>query len=42
MVADFPMRTYGVNQEIRFVEGIWLQRKNRQIREKNWEKTYFS
>ena len=27
----FCMRTYGVNQEFRFVEGIWLGRKSRQI-----------
>ena len=37
------MRTYGVNQVFRFVEGIWLHRKSRQIREKkNSEKTYFT
>ena len=29
---DFTMRTYGVNQAFRFVEGIWLDRKSRQIR----------
>ena len=34
MVAHFPMRTYGVNQAFRFVEGIWLHRKSRQIRKK--------
>ena len=32
MVARFTKRTYGVNKEFRFVEGIWLQRKSRQIR----------
>ena len=32
MVAHFTMRTYGVNQEFRFAEGIWLHRKSRQIR----------
>ena len=32
MVAHFTMRTHGVNQAFRFVEGIWLQRKSRQIR----------
>ena len=32
MVADSTMRTYGVNQEYRFVGGIWLHRKSRQIR----------
>ena len=26
------MRTHGVNQAFRFVEGIWLNRKSRQIR----------
>ena len=31
MVAQNTMRTYGVNHVIRFVEGIWLQRKSRQI-----------
>ena len=31
MVANFTMRTYGVNQEIRFAEGIWLGRKSGQI-----------
>ena len=28
----FSMRTYGVNQEFRFAEGVWLHRKGRQIR----------
>ena len=32
MVAHFTMRTQGVNQAFRFVEGLWLHRKNRQIR----------
>ena len=32
MVGHFNMRTYGVNQEFRFVEGIRLHRKSRQIR----------
>ena len=32
MVAHFIMRTYGINQESRFVEGIWLDRKSHQIR----------
>ena len=32
MVAHFTMRAYGVNQAFRFVEGIWLHRKSRQIR----------
>ena len=30
-VAYFTMRTYGVNQDFRFAEGIWLHRKSRQI-----------
>ena len=32
MVAQFAMRTYGVNQAFRLVEGIWLHRKGRQVR----------
>ena len=32
MVAHFTMRTYGVNQAFRLVEGIWLHRNSRQIR----------
>ena len=32
MVAHFTMRTHGVNQEIRFAEGIWLRRKSGHIR----------
>ena len=32
MVAHFVMHPYGVNQEFRFVEGIWLHRNSRQIR----------
>ena len=32
MVANFTKRTYGVNQTLRFVEGIiWLNRTNRKI-----------
>ena len=31
MVAHLTMRTHGVNQAFRFVEGIWLHRKGRQI-----------
>ena len=27
MVVHFTMRTYGVNKELRFVEGIWLHKK---------------
>ena len=29
----FDMRTHGVNQAFRFVEGFWLHRKSRQIRQ---------
>ena len=32
MVAHLTMRTHGVNQAFRFVDGIWLHRKSRQIR----------
>ena len=32
MVAHFTMRTQGVNQAFRFVGGVWLHRKSRQIR----------
>ena len=32
MVGHFTMRTHGVNKAFRFVEGIWLHRKSRQIR----------
>ena len=32
MVDHFPMRTYRVNQEFRFIEGIWLHRQSCQIR----------
>ena len=35
MVAHFTMRTDGVNQASRFVEGIWLHRKSRQIQDEN-------
>ena len=31
MVAHFTLRTYVVNQEFRFVEGIWLHRQSRQV-----------
>ena len=31
MVAQNTVRTYGINQAIRFVEGIWLHHKNHQI-----------
>ena len=31
MVAHLTLRTHGVNQAFRFVEGIWLHRKIRQI-----------
>ena len=41
MVAHFTMRTYGVNQEIRFDEGIWLHRKSGQIRFFFSENTFF-
>ena len=34
MVAHFTMRTHGVNQAFRFVEGIWLHRKSHEIRKK--------
>ena len=34
MVAHFTMRTYELNQAFRFVEGIWIHRKSRQIRKK--------
>ena len=30
--AHFTMRTHGVNQAFRFVEGIWLHRKSHRIR----------
>ena len=42
MVAHFIMRTYGVNQAIRFVEDIWLHVNSRQIRFFFSEKTYFA
>ena len=31
MIAHLTMRTHGVNQAFRFVEGIWLHRKSLQI-----------
>ena len=34
MVAHFPMRSYGENQAIRFVEGICAYRKSREPRKK--------
>ena len=40
--AHFIMRTYGVNETFRFVEGILLYQKNRQIREKKSKQTYFT
>ena len=40
MVAHFIV--YGENQAFRFFEGIWLQRKSRQIRFFFSEKTYFT
>ena len=43
MIAHFTMRMYGVNQEFRFVEDIWLHRKSCQIRgKKKSKKTYFT
>ena len=41
MVAQNTVRTYGVNQVFRFVKGIRLLRKYRQIRLFS-EKTYFT
>ena len=32
MVAHFTIRTHGVNEAFRFVEGIWLHRKIYQTR----------
>ena len=32
MVVHFTMRTYGVNQVFRIVEGIWINRNSHQIR----------
>ena len=32
MVSLFTMRTQGVNQAFRFIEGIWLHQKSCQIR----------
>ena len=31
MVAHFTVRTHGVNQAFRLVEGIWLHRTSHQI-----------
>mgnify|MGYP007015541833 CR=1 FL=1 len=41
MVSHLTMRIYGVNQAFRFVEGIWLHQKSRQIREKKIGKDLF-
>ena len=41
MVAHFTMRIFGLNQVFRFIEGIGLHRKTRQIRKKS-EKPYFA
>ena len=42
MVAHFTLRTYGVNQEFRFAEGIWLHRKSRRIPFYFRKKTFFT
>ena len=39
MIPHFTMRTYGVNQKFRFVEGIWSHRKGHQIRTFSGKKT---
>ena len=41
MVAHFTMRTHGVNQAFRFVEGIWLHRESHQMRFFLRKKTFF-
>ena len=41
MVVQFTMRTHGLNQAFRFVEGIRLHRKSRQIRKKTIRKRSF-
>ena len=41
MVAHFTMRTHGVNQAFRFVEGIWLHRESHQMRFFHRKKTFF-
>ena len=41
MLAHNKVRENRVNQVFRFVEGIWLHRKSRQIREET-EKAYFT
>jgi len=41
MVAHFTMRRYGGKQGFRFVEGIWLNRKSRQIRVFFWKRPIF-
>ena len=40
--AHFTMRTHGVNQAFRFVEGIWLHRTSHQIRFFVRKKTLFT
>ena len=42
MVDHFTMRTFWVNQAFRFVAGIWLHRKSRQIRTNKSEKPSFT
>ena len=42
IVVHLTLRSYGVNQTIRFVEGIWLHRKSRQIRLFFSEQGYFT
>ena len=42
MVAHFTMRRYGVNQEYRFDQGIWLCRKSGQIRFIFWKIPFFT
>ena len=41
MVAQNTVRTYGINQVFRFIEGIWFHQNGRQIRIFS-EKTYFT
>ena len=42
MVTHFIMCTYEAKHGFRFVEGIWLNRKSRQIRFSFSEMTYFT
>ena len=42
MVAHFTMRSYVMYKGFRFVEGIWLNRKSRQIRFSFSEMTYLT